>query len=84
MAFVRVTEKFINTKNTHAHRAHCTGSDWRGFKFVSVSQERGFGGVAGIPFFHFYTIFLHEFLRDRNSCIYSGFLRNPEDSCRFG
>ena len=38
-------------------------------------------GVAVIPvFFRFYRNFSQEFLWDRNSCIYSGFLRNPEDS----
>jgi hypothetical protein len=37
---------------------------------------------AGIPvFFCFYRIFLQEFLWDRNSCIYPGILRIPEDSC---
>ncbi len=41
-------------------------------------------GVAGIPvFFRFYRIFSQEFLRDRNYCFYSGFLRNPEDSGGF-
>ena len=45
------------------------------------SEERGFGEVAGIPvFFRFYRNFSQEFLWDRNSCIYSGFLRIPEDS----
>ena len=37
-------------------------------------------GVAGIPvFFRFYRNFSQEFLRDRNSYIYSGFLRNPPE-----
>jgi hypothetical protein len=41
-------------------------------------------GVAVIPvFFLFYRIFLQEFLGDRKSCIYSGFLRNPEYSGGF-
>jgi hypothetical protein len=41
-------------------------------------------GVAGIPvFFRFYRNFSQEFLRDKNSCIYSRFLRNPEDSGGF-
>ena len=41
-------------------------------------------GVAGIPvFFCFYRIFLQEFLQDRNSCIYSRFLRNLDDSSGF-
>jgi hypothetical protein len=45
------------------------------------SEERGFGEVAGIPVFsRFYRNFSQEFLWDRNSCIYSGFLRIPEDS----
>jgi len=37
-------------------------------------------GVAVIPvfFLRFYRIFSQDFLGDRNSCIYSGFLRNPE------
>jgi hypothetical protein len=39
------------------------------------SQERGFGEVAGILFFSDFTGFFR-----RNSCIYSGFFRNPEDS----
>jgi hypothetical protein len=39
--------------------------------------------VAGIPVFcRCHRIFLQEFLWDRNSCIYSGFLRIPPDSCR--
>jgi hypothetical protein len=39
-------------------------------------------GVSGIPVFCcFHRIFLQEFLRDRNSCIYTGFLRIPPDSC---
>jgi hypothetical protein len=47
----------------------------------NFSQERGFGEVAGIPVFsRFYRNFSQEFLWDRNSCIYSGFLRIPEDS----
>ena len=49
----------------------------------NFSQERGFGGVAGIPVFLLLQDFLQEFLRDRNFCIYSGFLQNPEDSSRF-
>jgi hypothetical protein len=41
-------------------------------------------GVAVIPvFFRFYRNFSQEFLGDRNSCIYSGFLRNPEYSGGF-
>jgi hypothetical protein len=41
-------------------------------------------GVAGIPVFcRYHRNFSQEFLRDRNSCIYSGFLRNPEDSGGF-
>ncbi len=48
------------------------------------SQERGFGGVLGIPVFsHFCRFFLQEFLRDRNSCISTGFLRISPDSSRF-
>ncbi len=48
------------------------------------SQERGFGGILGIPVFsHFYRIFLQEFLRDRNSCISTGFLRISPDSSWF-
>jgi hypothetical protein len=47
----------------------------------NFSQERDFGEVAGIPVLsRFYRIFSQEFLWDRNSCIYSGFLRIPEDS----
>jgi hypothetical protein len=47
----------------------------------NFSEERGFGEVAGIPVFsRFYRNFSQEFLWDRNSCIYSGFLRIPEDS----
>jgi hypothetical protein len=30
---------------------------------------------------HFHRIFLHEFLWDRKSCICTGFLRIPLDSC---
>jgi hypothetical protein len=51
------------------------------FSFVfqrNFSQERGFGGVAGIPVFLLLQEFLQEFLRDRNSCIYSGFLQIPD------
>ena len=43
-------------------------------------------GVAGIPVFGCCNrIFLQEFLedRDRNSFMYSGFLRIPPDSSRF-
>jgi hypothetical protein len=41
-------------------------------------------GVSGIPVFrHFHRNFLQEFLRDRNSCIYNGFLRIPWDSSGF-
>ncbi len=41
-------------------------------------------GVAGIPVFcHCPKIFLQEYLRDRNSCIYSGFLWIPLDSSGF-
>jgi hypothetical protein len=40
--------------------------------------------VAGIPVFcRCHRIFLQEFLWDRNSCIYSGFLRIPLDSSGF-
>jgi len=47
----------------------------------NFSEECGFGEVAGIPvFFRFYRNFSQEFLWDRNSDIYSGFLRIPEDS----
>ncbi len=38
--------------------------------------------VAGIPVFcHFHRNFSQEFLWDRNSCFYSGFLRIPPDFC---
>jgi hypothetical protein len=38
-------------------------------------------GIAVIPvFIRFNRNFSQEFLGDRNSCIYSGFLRNPEYS----
>ncbi len=41
-------------------------------------------GVTGIPVFcHCHRIFLKEFLRDKNSCIYSEFLRIPPDSFGF-
>jgi hypothetical protein len=44
----------------------------------NFSEECGFGEVAGIPVFsRFYRNFSQEFLWDRNSCIYSGFLRIP-------
>jgi hypothetical protein len=40
--------------------------------------------VAGIPVFcHCHRIFLQEFLWDRNSFIYSRFLRLPPDSAGF-
>jgi hypothetical protein len=40
--------------------------------------------VAGFPAFcRCHRIFLQEFLWDRNSCIYSGFLWIPPDSARF-
>ena len=49
-----------------------------------ISQERGFGEVAGIPvFFRCHMIFLQEFLWDRNSCIYPRILRIPEVSGGF-
>jgi hypothetical protein len=52
---------------------------WRNF-----SQERGFGGVSGIPVFcRFHRNFSQEFLWDRNSCIYNGFLWIPPDSSGF-
>ncbi len=39
-------------------------------------------GVAGIPvFFHFYRIFLQEFLWDRYSCIYPRILQIPGVHC---
>jgi hypothetical protein len=64
--------------------------DSRGFLFFPVF----FGGifhrnvvlevVAGIPVFcRCHRIFLQEFLWDRNSCIYSGFLLIPPDSAGF-
>jgi hypothetical protein len=38
-------------------------------------------GVSGIPVFcRFHRIFLQEFLRDRNSCVYNGFLQIPPES----
>ncbi len=41
-------------------------------------------GVAEIPVFgRVHRNFLQEFLRDRNSCIYSGFLRIPPDFAGF-
>ena len=41
-------------------------------------------GVSKIPdFCCFHRIFLQEFLLDRNSCIYSGFLWIPSDSSGF-
>jgi hypothetical protein len=41
-------------------------------------------GVSGIPVFCcFYRIILQEFLQDRNSCIYNGFLQIPLDSSGF-
>ncbi len=41
-------------------------------------------GVSGIPVFcRFHRNFLQEFLRDRNFCIYKGFLRIPPDSSGF-
>ena len=40
------------------------------------------GSQESLFFFRFYRNFLQEFLC-RNSCIYSGFLGNPEDSSRF-
>jgi hypothetical protein len=47
----------------------------------NISEERGFGGGrSNSCFFRFYRIFSQEFLWDRNSCFYSGFLRIPEDS----
>jgi hypothetical protein len=51
-----------------------------GFFHRSVVLE----GVAGIPVFcRCHKISLQEFLWDRNSCIYSGFLRIPLDSSVF-
>ena len=39
-------------------------------------------GVTGIPVFgRHHRIFSQEFLWDRNSCIYSGFLQSAPDSC---
>ncbi len=46
----------------------------------NFSQERGFGEVAGIPVFSILQEFFAGIPVGRNSCIYSGFLRNPEDS----
>ena len=43
-------------------------------------EECGFGVVAGIPFFPRIYRNLQEFLWDKNFCIYSSFLRIPEDS----
>jgi hypothetical protein len=41
-------------------------------------------GVSGIPgFCRFHRIFLHEFLQDRNSCVYNGFLWISPDSSGF-
>ncbi len=41
-------------------------------------------GVSGIPVFHrFHRNFLQEFLRDRNFCVYNGFLQIPPDSAGF-
>jgi hypothetical protein len=41
-------------------------------------------GIAGIPdFCRCHRIFLQEFLWDRNSCIYPGFLQIPPDSAGF-
>jgi hypothetical protein len=40
-------------------------------------------GSHELLFFFFYRNFSQEFLRDRNFCIYSGFLWNPEDSSGF-
>jgi hypothetical protein len=41
-------------------------------------------GVSGIPVFHqFHRNFLQVFLRERNSCVYNGFLRIPPDSSGF-
>jgi hypothetical protein len=41
-------------------------------------------GISGIPVFHrFHRIFLQEFLRDRNSCVYNGFLWIPPNSSGF-
>jgi hypothetical protein len=50
----------------------------------NFSQERGFGEAAEITvFFHCHRNFLQEFLWDRNSCIYPGFLQIPPDSSGF-
>jgi hypothetical protein len=41
-------------------------------------------GVAGIPVFgRVHRIYLQEFLRDKNSCIYSGSIRILPDSAGF-
>ncbi len=51
-----------------------------GFFCRNVVLER----VSGIPVLRrFHRNFLQEFLRDRNSCVYNGFLRIPPDSSAF-
>jgi hypothetical protein len=41
-------------------------------------------GVSGIPVFcRFHRNFSQEFLQDRNSCVYNGFLQIPLDFSRF-
>ncbi len=50
----------------------------------NFSQERGFGGGRrNSRFCRFHRNFSQEFLWDRNSCIYSGFLRISPDSSGF-
>jgi len=43
----------------------------------NFSQERGFGEIAGIPFFSILQEFFAGIPVGRNSCIFSGFLRIP-------
>ncbi len=74
---------FLGLKNS-------TKKDSGGFPFFPVFSGGIFHrnvvleGVSGIPVFcHFHRNFLREFLRDRNSCVYSGFLRIPPNTFGF-
>ncbi len=78
---------FLFDRNLFSGLKNSKKTDSWEFLFFPVFSGRFFHrnvvleGVSGIPVFcRFHRIFLQEFLRDRNSCIYNGFLRISLDS----
>ncbi len=81
---------FMFDRNLFSGLQNSKKKDSWGFLFFLCFPEVFFTGtwflegVSGIPVFcRFHRNFLKEFLWDRNSCVYNGFLNIPPDSFGF-